>query len=491
MKLTLHALSVMAVILLLSIGSDQSIFSSGTSSAKAHGINPSREVTARYGKAYLENVSGLLVLHVEGSPYEMGYQYGVLLKDRVRWMVQYYLYDIVIGRFGCSYQYLVQCSQVMEPHIPEEYIEEMHALADGAEVNYTDLMLLNISTDVIMYGWTNSTSSSSNEPSLCSNFYVFEKATSDGHLIHARNNDWILPSEPCGIVVVYEPDSGNSFVNIGAFSFLGTIVGINEKQISVDLKACSSNDKTLDGIPRHFMCRKALQYSENLSRAIEIVNQSDRTVGAMIGLGDGLNLNACALEISHNYCKIFWAGSHVEDIPPHYAIENAIRRTNHFVDPELRATQSDAYDPRKDDAKMGWSWSRYEKLGQLILDNYGKIDAEKAIEFLRTPPITLPTNYQSIVLDATHLELWVANANSTTPAYLQDYIHLSRSDLFPMETDLNKDRTVNILDITIVAAAYGSKPGDPKWNVLADLDMNGQVNIIDVTMVAKDYGKTV
>ena len=58
-------------------------------------------------------------------------------------------------------------------------------------------------------------------------------------------------------------------------------------------------------------------------------------------------------------------------------------------------------------------------------------------------------------------------------------------------TDLNKDGKVNILDITIVAVAYGSKPGDPKWNALADLDKNGQINIIDISMVAKDYGKIV
>jgi hypothetical protein len=59
-----------------------------------------------------------------------------------------------------------------------------------------------------------------------------------------------------------------------------------------------------------------------------------------------------------------------------------------------------------------------------------------------------------------------------------------------LPTDLNQDGAVNIQDITIVAVAYGTRPGDPKWNVLADLDKSGLVNIIDMTMVAKDYGKT-
>jgi hypothetical protein len=55
-------------------------------------------------------------------------------------------------------------------------------------------------------------------------------------------------------------------------------------------------------------------------------------------------------------------------------------------------------------------------------------------------------------------------------------------------TDLNADGKVNILDITVVAAAYNTVPGDEKWNAAADLDKNGQINILDVTMVAKDYG---
>jgi hypothetical protein len=57
--------------------------------------------------------------------------------------------------------------------------------------------------------------------------------------------------------------------------------------------------------------------------------------------------------------------------------------------------------------------------------------------------------------------------------------------------DLNEDGRVNIQDITIVAVAYKTKPGDPKWNAIADLDTNGEINIIDISTVAKDYGKAV
>jgi len=50
--------------------------------------------------------------------------------------------------------------------------------------------------------------------------------------------------------------------------------------------------------------------------------------------------------------------------------------------------------------------------------------------------------------------------------------------------DINGDGKVNIIDIVIVALAFDSRPGDPKWNPKADLNGDGIVNIIDIVIVA-------
>lgn len=58
--------------------------------------------------------------------------------------------------------------------------------------------------------------------------------------------------------------------------------------------------------------------------------------------------------------------------------------------------------------------------------------------------------------------------------------------------DLNGDGTVNIMDIAIVAKAYGTKHGDEAWNPIADVaEPYDEINILDIATVAKDYGKTV
>jgi len=59
-----------------------------------------------------------------------------------------------------------------------------------------------------------------------------------------------------------------------------------------------------------------------------------------------------------------------------------------------------------------------------------------------------------------------------------------------LPTDLNQDGTVNVLDLSIVALAFGTNEADENYTAIADLDKNGEVNILDISMVAIDYGKT-
>lgn len=56
--------------------------------------------------------------------------------------------------------------------------------------------------------------------------------------------------------------------------------------------------------------------------------------------------------------------------------------------------------------------------------------------------------------------------------------------------DINKDGVVDIHDLVILAAAYGSTAGAPNWNPNADLNKDGVVNLLDLMILAGDYGKT-
>ncbi|HXX87926.1 MAG TPA: dockerin type I domain-containing protein [Candidatus Acidoferrum sp.] len=55
--------------------------------------------------------------------------------------------------------------------------------------------------------------------------------------------------------------------------------------------------------------------------------------------------------------------------------------------------------------------------------------------------------------------------------------------------DLNHDGKINIIDISIVAKAFGTSPGMPGWNPIADVNGDGKVDIKDISLVAKHFGE--
>jgi len=59
----------------------------------------------------------------------------------------------------------------------------------------------------------------------------------------------------------------------------------------------------------------------------------------------------------------------------------------------------------------------------------------------------------------------------------------------PIPGDLNSDGGVNVLDLRIVSRAYGSKPGDPNWDIRADLNRDGEIDIRDLVIAGRNYGR--
>jgi len=56
------------------------------------------------------------------------------------------------------------------------------------------------------------------------------------------------------------------------------------------------------------------------------------------------------------------------------------------------------------------------------------------------------------------------------------------------DVDIDFNGIVDIFDIVQLALAFGSKPGDPNWNLEADINLDGTIDIFDIVQIALKFG---
>jgi hypothetical protein len=82
------------------------------------------------------------------------------------------------------------------------------------------------------------------------------------------------------------------------------------------------------------------------------------------------------------------------------------------------------------------------------------------------------------------------------PGFSYGQSTLTVSILTTIPGDLNGDRKIDMRDLAIVAKAFGSSPGNPRWNPLADITgsialvPDGKVDMRDISFVAKQFGQS-
>lgn len=55
--------------------------------------------------------------------------------------------------------------------------------------------------------------------------------------------------------------------------------------------------------------------------------------------------------------------------------------------------------------------------------------------------------------------------------------------------DVNGDGLVDVSDIAMTSAAFGSYLCGPRWNPSVDIDGDGIIDVMDLAIVAKNFGK--
>jgi len=378
------------------------------------------------GVGYLAvSPEGKKLLHVEGSPYEMGYQHGYLCAEGVYHMasVEFWggllihmleldvtveqLVALIGGEDGVQFLvdllYLPVNKAVRDGDVPEEFIEEVEGIVDGANdagypVEYKSVMMNNMAFDAILgLGYPIVAPliplaiPFMQVPHACNAFVATGGATVDGRTLMGR--DFMFANGAYykyGLMIEYVPDSGNRLVSVMAPSFVGTAAGMNDKGIGIGIDMvpsanCNENRLGMGGL---LINRYVLQYANELSEGVAILTKKRLGVSWLFPIADGLGeqTGGATVEVSANmkrvrfddYIQPSWSKSF--GIPSQIeAKEDLIVTTNHYLNPYMYLTLGGAIPDS--------TW-RYETLTDLCLEKYGEIDNDTArvlIDFLHPP----------------------------------------------------------------------------------------------------------
>ena len=342
-----------------------------------------RVLVARHGRGYLETVDGYRVLHLKGTPAEMGAQHGALMKDAVRANVEFLLADGPEGGVGVGGFKLARAAiasvllAVFEKKVPERFSEEMKALAEAAGLPEWKVRAANLIPEVMH----------------CSGFALLSKATATGKLYHGRVLDYgvELKLQEHAVLIIQQPDGGIPFVNVSYAGFIGSVTGMNLEQISIG-EMGGGGVGWWDGIPMSFLVRLVLEDARTLDEAIGVFANNPRTCEYYYVIADARADSAVGIKAVPEKIELVRPG----DVHP------------------LLPT------PVADTVLMS-AGDRYENLARLVAEKRGTFTEESAIR-LMDAPVAMKSNLHNALMVPADGVIYVANAAAdASPAWRQKY----------------------------------------------------------------------
>jgi len=365
----------------------------------------------------------LPVIHLSGSPYEIGRQHGEALREEVQAAVNH-----VLGYFRRYLQipwvrslavnwWLDGAWRQALPFIPRAYLEELRGLADGSGVPLRELFRLHAIPD---------------RTYSCSTFAAWGRTTADGRLIHVRNLDWNIETgvQRFAAVFVVRPSGKRAFVSLAWAGFIGVLTGVNDAQLSLGQIGAETVDATFRGEPMAFVMRRVLEEAEDVEGAARTIREAQRTVGVNYVVADAKARRALALETTRHHVRVFEANDPAERrVGYARPMADAVFRADTAMDPLIRERQlASRGDPRRPGLEApGGSAYEIRYLGQAdgLRAHVGSLDVAAARRIAQA--VAPDSNIQSVVF--AWPEAWVANARGLTPAAQTTYYRLNLAEL--------------------------------------------------------------
>lgn len=342
---------------------------------------PQSDPRLKKASRYAEQ-SGWIRVHLEGSPSEIGYQHGYLLAPEIQDTLKVVKIEMAHDEEKDWEFFRRAAREVLWPHVPAEYREELQGIVDGAvahgvRTDLDDIVALNAWLELGYYSRWKKKQEGEPSPATsaaaehCSAFAATGSYTKDGRIVIAHNN-WTSygSGERWNIIFDLKPASGHRILMDGMAGLIhsGDDFGVNSAGIAIT-ETTISRFAGFDpnGIPEFVRARKAMQYSSSIddfARIMQEGNNGGYANGWLIA--DSKANEVASLELG------------LKNITLDRTRDGYFVGSNFPINPKLAREETEF---NLDDKSEGPN-ARHIRWQQLMAENKGKIDVAAAQRFL-------------------------------------------------------------------------------------------------------------
>ena len=398
--------------------------------------SPVPAAVTTYGPAYRYPAAGWIYLHIEGSPYERGYQHGHLMAKEIP-------------------QYMERCAAELDPKnrnktwnmarttasalflrgFDREILEEMKGIADGASdagarfegrpIDLTDIVVVNTTVELgeLSAALTVTPSGleglhltppqygkSRRDFDHCSAFAATGPATRDGRMVIGHTTWWPLTlAEQTNVMLDIKPSTGHRVLMQSYPGGIESGTDWYQNDVGIVLTETTINQSpfNIQGTPVAFRARKAIQYGDNIDKVVEYLSAKNNGLYTNEWiLGDARTNEIALFELGTYKTRLYRSSKH----DWFGGTEGFYWGDNNAKDLAVRLELSP--DPN---GAPGYApyvpTNRDLKWQELYREHKGTIDAQFGFMAFDTAPLVSPTAMDAKVVTAdmaSRLMVWAA-----------------------------------------------------------------------------------
>ncbi|KAA0176938.1 hypothetical protein FNF27_01760 [Cafeteria roenbergensis] len=265
------------------------------------------------GSRYSMAGTNISVLHLRGSAFEMGQQYGSLMREEIIQLFpdMYTYIDEQIDNFleklpesirKAIEEYGVPAAlqitvDATSPYTPQHWFDLINGMSNTSGVNVTDIHRLILFPELVK--------------AACTNIGAWGAATASGtDLLALRALDFGLdkPLNKFPVLLNFHPtDGGASHSVLSWAGFLGTITGMSSSGMAVTEKVWDAYTElqNIVGYPFHFLMQDILWNDVDTDQALSRVASANRTCAIWLGIADRDNDQFRLLHYSYRRVDVY------------------------------------------------------------------------------------------------------------------------------------------------------------------------------------------